>query len=92
MGNTRTPRPSRPRLRVSSAFGRWIDTLRMPDNINPMPYRKVAELLGCSEQAVSNIRKGHYKPGRELANRIATASGGIVSAASWDKPVRKRAA
>lgn len=88
MGNNR-PRPAhRPRSKATGPFSRWIESLRDKSGAR-LTYPKVAELLGCSVQTVSNLRAGHTLPGRELANRIAEASRGMVPASSWD---RRRAA
>lgn len=88
MGNRTARPPHRPRAKASGPFARWIETLRDKSGAR-LTYPKVAELLGCSVQTVSNLRMGHTLPGRELANRIAEASRGMVPAISWD---RKRAA
>ncbi len=78
----KAPRPAhRPREKVPGAFARWIES-------TGKTYKEIAEILDCSVQAISNVRKGHYPPGRALANRIAVASKGMVPVATWDRKVR----
>jgi DNA-binding XRE family transcriptional regulator len=78
-----------------NAFAAWLATCGMTPT-------EVAEKLKLSVSAIYNARNGYFKPGREVANHIATFTGGAVSAASWDqsrgrprdgaKKPRKRAA
>ena len=77
-------RTGRKRIKPTNAFGRWVEE-------TGLTYAKMAERLGCSSQAVSNMRNGQWSPGRELANKIASLSAGAVPVASWDRPKRRAA-
>lgn len=78
------PRQSRaPR----NAFADWLATCGMtPD--------KVAKALGgISVSSVYNARNGYFKPGRDLAIKIAELSNGAVPVESWrEAKARKRKA
>ena len=78
MGNRDKDRAAhRPRSKARGLFSKWIEA-------TGLTYPQVAVLLGCSPQAVSNLRKGNTRPGRELANKIAKVSAGAVPSESWD--------
>lgn len=78
---TKHTRTGRTRSKATNAFGHWIES-------TGLTYAQIAKRLRCSSQAVSNMRAGHYAPGRELANRIASVSAGAVPTASWDRKSR----
>jgi len=77
-----------PRKKTTSSPGRalyeaWLVTMTSP----PMSktYSQIGKMVGCSKQAIANIRAGRYAPGRKLASSIAKISGGLVPATSWDQ-------
>lgn len=69
------PRDSRA---PGNAFSEWLATC----GLTP---KEVADGLGLSDSSVYNMRNAYFKPGRELANKIAAFTKGKVSSASWDQ-------
>lgn len=49
---------------------------------------RAGELFGCSQGLISKILRGERTPGRQLANRIADATGkwrhGPIASREWD--------
>ena len=77
------PRQSRA---PSNPFAAWLkDCGKTPEQI--------AKLLKVGVSSVYNARNGYFKPGRDLAVRIAEISDGKVPVESWtDAKARKRKA
>lgn len=48
-----------------------------------------ARILGCSDGAISKIKLGKKKPGRELALRIEDWSRGLINPRDWDLPAKE---
>lgn len=59
-----------------NAFADWLATCgKTPE--------EVATALGVSSSSAYNLRNGYFKPGRDLAVRIAELSDGKVPVDSW---------
>lgn len=49
-----------------------------------------AEAVGAHRSQIYRCAAGERGPGRKLATRIETETGGAVPASSWDQPVKPK--
>lgn len=78
-----------------NAFADWLAGCEGKPGCGMTP-EEVATALKVSPSSVYNARNGYFKPGRDLAVRIAELSKGAVPVDSWTaakgRPRKKRAA
>lgn len=71
------PRGSR---HLPNAFSRWLE------GAEGRSVTEIAAELDVSRVSVYHLRDGRFSPGRDLAVRIETLTGGAVPVASWGRP------
>lgn len=69
-------RRSRVRPATNTKFGEWLRA----SGYSPI---EIAEALGVGRSAVYNLRNGDFKPGRDLAVKIAVMTRDTVRPEDW---------